>query len=316
MPLFHIDSDKLTVRAATNFPLEKELQNLIENNLEAVFNCRFIATEFSTGSVHGGRIDTLALSEDANPVIIEYKKVKSSGLVNQSLFYLSWLKDHRGDFELAVQKVITSDAEVDWSAVQVICIAPSYEKYDLHAVQMMGANITLWRYRLFEGGELYLEPVYRPSATIIDQPHTDTAIASVKNPVMVAAGKKAAITRATGSYTIEEHLGKASDKSREIAELVRVVALGLDDSVEEAPKKFYIAYKVAQNFMCMEIRKSTVLLYLKLNPDDVEEPPSNSRDVRAIGHYGTGGFELSLRTQDDAVAAEEYIQRAFETIGG
>src|SRR6266571_9082622 len=58
-----------------------------------VFNCRFVASEFSTGAQHAGRIDTLALSEDNNPVIIEYKKVKSSELINQSILYLAWLND-------------------------------------------------------------------------------------------------------------------------------------------------------------------------------------------------------------------------------
>lgn len=53
-----------------------------------MFNCRFIASEFSTGSEHAGRIDTPALSEDKNPVVIEYKKVESSELLNQSLYYL------------------------------------------------------------------------------------------------------------------------------------------------------------------------------------------------------------------------------------
>jgi RecB family endonuclease NucS len=55
---------------------------------------------------HAGRIDTLGLSEDNNPVILEYKKVESSELVNQSLYYLSWIKDHKGDFEMAVNRAL------------------------------------------------------------------------------------------------------------------------------------------------------------------------------------------------------------------
>jgi RecB family endonuclease NucS len=70
---------------------------LVEQHLQVFFYCRFIASEFSTGIVHEGRIDTLALSEDDNPVIIEYKKVASADLINQSLYYLSWLTDHKGD---------------------------------------------------------------------------------------------------------------------------------------------------------------------------------------------------------------------------
>ena len=113
MPLFTIDKQKLNPVEQTNFSVEKELQSLIERNLEAVFNSRLVASEFSTGAQHAGRIDTLALSEDNNPVIIEYKKVESSDLINQSLFYLSWIHDHRGDFEIAAQKSLGPKTEID-----------------------------------------------------------------------------------------------------------------------------------------------------------------------------------------------------------
>jgi hypothetical protein len=117
MPLFEIAGQKLSVLTQSNFALEKNLQTLVERNLETVFNCRLVQSEFPTGVQHSGRIDTLALSEDDNPVIIEYKKVESSELVNQSLYYLAWLKDHKGDFERAVQKALGNSIEVDWSEV-------------------------------------------------------------------------------------------------------------------------------------------------------------------------------------------------------
>ena len=60
-------------------------------------------------------------SEDNNPVIIEYKKVESSELITQSLFYLSWIHDHRGDFNIAVQKSLRKQySELIRSAVRVI----------------------------------------------------------------------------------------------------------------------------------------------------------------------------------------------------
>ncbi len=49
MPLFQIDQSALVQISATNFPLEKELQTLIERSLETVFSCRLVATEFPTG---------------------------------------------------------------------------------------------------------------------------------------------------------------------------------------------------------------------------------------------------------------------------
>ena len=87
MAIFEINSGKAKLIRLSEFRLEKDLQKTIENNLDTIFNCRFVATEFSTGDIHSGRIDTLAISEDNNPVIIEYKKVASSELINQSLYY-------------------------------------------------------------------------------------------------------------------------------------------------------------------------------------------------------------------------------------
>src|SRR4051812_9798870 len=116
MPLFQLTKGKLAAVPQANFIAERDLQTLVERNLGVVFNCRLVASEYPTGAQHAGRIDTLALSEDNNPVIIEYKKVESSDLINQSLFYLAWLSDHHGDFELAAQKALGFKTEVDWSA--------------------------------------------------------------------------------------------------------------------------------------------------------------------------------------------------------
>src|SRR3954469_365415 len=195
MPLFAVS--KTTLRAVPQRPFssEKTLQRLVESNLDVVFKCRLVATEFSTGAQHAGRIDTLALSEDDNPVIIEYKNVESSDLITQSLFYLAWIHDHKGDFQVAAQHALGEKIHVDWSAVRVICIAPNYRKYDLHAARVMGAGLELWTYRLFENDVIYLEEIFQKS-----DPGFSGATGG-KNPVMVAAGKKAALARASGAYT-------------------------------------------------------------------------------------------------------------------
>jgi len=256
VPIFEISGNKLLPVEQKNFSLEKELQSLIESNLEEIFNCRFVATEFSTGAQHAGRIDSLALSEEDNPVIIEYKKVESSELINQSLFYLHWIQDHKGDFEIAVQKALGNGVKVDWTDVRVICIAPNYKKYDLHAVQVMGANIELWKYRLFTNNSLYLEEVLHntKSTTVISQSHN-------KNPVMVEAGKKAAQVRATATYTLEEHFEGKPKRIQELMHEIREFITGLDSAIEEVPKKFYIAYKSSKT-SCVWNQKAKTLSYL------------------------------------------------------
>lgn len=77
MPLFQIAKENLQAVEQTNFDKEKKSLSLDRKNLGVVFNCRLVASEFLTGAQHAGRIDTLAISEDNNPVIIEYKKVQT-----------------------------------------------------------------------------------------------------------------------------------------------------------------------------------------------------------------------------------------------
>jgi predicted transport protein len=311
MPIFQISNKKLIPVEQTNFLTEKELQTLIEVNLTPAFNCQFVASEFSTGAQHAGRIDTLALSEDNNPVIIEYKKVESSELINQSLFYLSWIHDHKGDFHLAVQKSLGNDVKVDWSDVRVICLAPNYKKYDLHAVQVMGANIELWRYRLFKNSCLYLEEVFQKAVSSAPEISTGS-----KSPVMIVAGKKAALTKATGTYSFEQHIKGKSEKIRGMVLDIRDFIMNLDSAMEENPKKFYVAYKISQNIVCMEVKTQKIILYLKLNPKEVSKPPSISRDVSSIGHYGTGDFELTVSSKEDIEVAKEFINFAYQKVGG
>jgi len=313
MPLFEISGQKLSLIEHTNFSLEKNLQVLVEKNLQTVFNCRFVASEFPTGYQHSGRIDTLALSEDDNPVIIEYKKVESSELINQSLYYLAWLTDHQGDFERAVQKELGHSTEVDWSDIRVICIAPNYKKYDLYAVQVMGANIELWSYNLYQRKYLYLEKVLQ---TVFSPESINGGESNGKNPVMVAAGKKAAQTRATGVYRFDEHLEGKGEDVKDLALAVQDFITGIDSAIQEVPKKNYIAYKSSQNIVCMEIQNQRVLLFLKLNPKEITDPPKDSRDMTGKGHYGTGDFGLSLRSMEDLEAAKQYIEMAYHKVGG
>ena len=84
--------------------LEKKLQVLIERHLDVFLHVRFVASEYSTGKTHAGRIDTLGIDENGCPTIIEYKRNSNANVINQGLFYLDWLMDHKAEFELLVQK--------------------------------------------------------------------------------------------------------------------------------------------------------------------------------------------------------------------
>jgi predicted transport protein len=315
MPLFTVAENKLSHVSLTNFPKEKALQGLIEGSLDAAFKCRFVATEFATGDQHSGRIDTLALSEENNPVIIEYKKTESSQLITQSLFYLSWILDHHGDFEVAARRALGPEVEVDWSDIRVICISPNYSKYDLHAASVLREKLVkleLWVYRLYANHSLTLEQFQQD----VEGPSTRLESGAGKSAVMVAAGKKAAITRATASYAFDQHVEGKPGAIRELVLAINDYVTGLDPLIVMVPKKFYVAYRKSQNIVCMEVQHKKILLVLKLDPKKVPGPKGISRDVSKIGHYGTGDLEIAITTPADLEAAEPFIELAYRNVGG
>ena len=104
LKLFRIDDGTAVELLGTALALEKPLQVLIERNMDVLFGVRLVASEHSTGKKHGGRIDSLGLDENGSPVIFEYKRSVNENVINQGLFYLDWLLDHRAEFELLVMK--------------------------------------------------------------------------------------------------------------------------------------------------------------------------------------------------------------------
>ena len=80
MPLYQIDANNLKPIKKTEFKYERDLQKLTENNLEEVFNLKFVASEFQLDNL---RIDTLSFNEETNSfVIIEYKKSKNYSVID------------------------------------------------------------------------------------------------------------------------------------------------------------------------------------------------------------------------------------------
>jgi len=149
--LFQLQGDNVNELTGSAVKIEKSLQEQIEKNLDTYLGVRFLATEYSTGVNHGGRIDTLGIDENGSPVIIEYKRSMNENVINQGLFYLDWLMDHKAEFELLVLKNLSKDdsENIDWINPRLLCIAGDFTKYDEHAVKQMNWNIELVRYRRF-----------------------------------------------------------------------------------------------------------------------------------------------------------------------
>jgi len=294
--LFHIAGSTATEIHGTAFDLEKPLQTLIEANLTPLLGIRFLATEHSTGKTHAGRIDTLGLDENNSPVIIEYKRASHETVINQGLFYLDWLMDHKAEFQLLVlERVgkVAADA-IDWSAPRLICIAADFTKYDSHAVQQINRNIDLVRYRRFGKDLLLLELV--------------NAVAADTGPPKKTKGKRKAGT----DKTVSEWLADLDPAVRSLFDSLERYLLSLGDDVQRKDLKLYVAFKRLRNFATVCFSKKYLLVYLHIDPDQATLVEGFTRDMREIGHWGTGNLEVMLKTSADLEKAKPLLLQAYE----
>lgn len=298
--LFRIASGAVTELAGTTDTVEKSVQVLFEKNLEALLGVRFLATEYTT--THGGRIDTLGLDENGCPVILEYKRASNENVINQGLFYLDWLMDHRKDFQwLVMEKLGKAAADgVDWSAPRLICIAGDFNRYDDHAVKQMQRNIELIRYRRF-GPELLM---------------LDLVAATSTKGVFVDTKTSPGDGGASGGNkykTIGTVMQELDPGMQDRFEALRAFMMALGDDVQETTLRFYIAYKRIKNFACVEFRPTTgkILMFVKVDPSTVQLVPGFTRDVSNLGHFGTGDLEITLSKAEDLEKAKPLIELSY-----
>lgn len=314
--LFCIQSGEARELRGDASDLEKPLQNLIEANLEVLLGIRFLATEYSTGKSHGGRIDTLGFDENNCPVILEYKRSVGENVINQGLFYLDWLMDHKADFRLMVQyKLGAAAAEaIDWTSPRVVCIAADFTKYDGHAVQQIGRNIELIRYRKFGDDLLLLESANASSDAARKSGVAKggkTTAAGMESPDVATPSVGA---KGTGpDKTFAEILAALPEPMALLLASLEDYTLSLGDDVQRKELRLYVAFKRLKNFATVVLhRKNCLLLYLHVDPAKAVPALSFARDVTEIGHWGTGNLELALSSMTDLEAAKPLIAAAYE----
>ena len=275
--------------------LEKDLQKLLEENMFTFFGVTFLKSEYKTTN---GRMDSIGIDENNCPVIFEYKRSINENVINQGLFYLDWLLDHKADFKLLVMDVLGKEkaANIDWSMPCVICIANDFTKFDEHAVNQMQRNIKLVRYRKFGDNLIAFEHLNAPQVQPITYEEPQT---------------KPSSKTTLKDKTFKQYFAEAGEKNQNIFYSIRDYVLSLGDDIAENQLKLYVAFKKAKNFVCVEVYQSQILCHLKLNPDTVDLVPGFIEDVRTKGHWGTGDLRLIIKSMEDFEKAQHLIARAY-----
>src|SRR3990167_2514964 len=234
MAIYKQSGNKLISIKEKKIDLEKTIQNLVEQNVDELFNLSFVSSEFPLNNL---RIDTLAFDEELKSfVIIEYKKDKSISVIDQGYAYLALLLNNKADFVLEYnekcKKNLRKD-DIDWSQSKVIFVANSFTKYQQEAMGFQDLPIELWEAKQYDN-----------DLVLFNELRASEKSESIKT---VVKGKNAeVVSREIKQYSIEDHFRPHWDKAKALFETLSQRVQELDPKIEVRPVKGYIGFNVGR----------------------------------------------------------------------
>ena len=185
MDLYNVKGNNLKSIGVNQFKLEKEIQQLVENNTNELFGFEFVSSEFKIGEF---RIDTLCFDEENNSfVIVEYKKGSSYSVIDQGYSYLSVMLNNKSDFILeyneSKDKTVKRN-DIDWTQSKIIFVSPSFNSYQKNSVNFKDVPFELWEIKRFSNDIISLNQHISKSTESINK------VSSGKNTVIEKVNKE------------------------------------------------------------------------------------------------------------------------------
>lgn len=114
--------------------------------------------------------------------------------------------------------------------------------------------------------------------------------------------------------TCSHYYQQAPQDLRDLFVALERYLICLGEDVQRKTRKHYWAYRRIGIFACVEIhpRSEKLLVYLKVNPDDVALEEGFTRDVRTIEHFGTGDLEVTIKSLADLEKAKPLVLISYE----
>ena len=240
MKLFDITNESLTHVPTQPFKLEKDIQSLIENSLEEIFELELVRSELT---IQNFRFDTLCFDRENNSfVIIEYKKGANYSVIDQGYTYLSVLLNNKSDFILEYNETkgetLRRD-DIDWTQSRIIFISPKFSEYQKNSINFKDMPFELWEITRFKNKTVGLNRIQTTSDVSINSTTTND-----RNVVKQ-------VSKEVKKYDEDYHLHKTKKRHAIVLELYqrlkeRILQLG--DDIEIKPLKQTIGFKRYKSF--------------------------------------------------------------------
>lgn len=290
MALFKIEKSLEYIKEKP-FRLEREIQEMTENNLKTILSLDLVKSEFALNNF---RIDTLAFDKEANAfVIVEYKRDRNFSVIDQGYAYLSLMLNNKADFILEFnenrEKTLRRN-DVDWSQSRVLFVSPAFTNYQREAINFKDLPIELWEVKRFENNTVSYEQIQKMDV----QESIKTISKSNKTIDNVAKEIKV--------YSEQEHLKNINEEIKELYEKMKRAILNFDN-IEVKPKKKYIAFVSGRNVVDIHPQRKALKIWINMTIGELDDPKGITRDVSSTGHWGNGDYELQINSDEDL----EYI---------
>lgn len=300
MRLYQINKGKLSKIKEEPFKLEKDLQKLIEDNLDTLMRLQVVKSEFS---IKDRRFDTLAYDPEIKSfVIIEYKRDKSSSVVDQGIAYLHLLINNKAEAILEANERLglkLKKDEVNWEEIKVVFVASSFTDNQIQATDDKGLPIELWEVNRYGKDYLSLNIIKKSGA------NESINLLTRKSDVFKDVSKEVKV------YTEEDHLAKVSEEMKELYNQFKNAILNLDEQIEVQAKKNYIAFKKnASNICDIEIWKKQLKIYANAKWGNLEDPKNIFTNVSNLGCWGNGDYRVNVSSNKDL----EYIMSVIKQL--
>ncbi|MFT7035952.1 MAG: putative transport protein [Cyclobacteriaceae bacterium] len=300
MDLYKLNKSKLEEVRNIPFKLEKDIQSLVEDNLEVLFGLEFVKTEFQLNNF---RIDTLGFDQQTKSfVIIEYKKGHSYSVIDQGYSYLSLLLNNKADFILEYQECTNRSlkkGDVDWSQSKVIFVSPQFTTFQKQSIEFKDLPFDLWEIKKYSND------------TVILNQHKPTSQESVKT-ISSKDERAEQVSKEIVVYTEEDHYQKGNPEIRELATTFRDRILELDN-IEINPVKQYIGFKLTKRIVTdFEVQKNKLKLRINLKNGTLDDPKNLFRDVSNIGTFGVGDYEAVVTPDSDLDYLMSLIKQSYK----
>jgi predicted transport protein len=299
MKIYTLNNAKLNEVSEKVFKLEREIQQVFEDNLEAVMGLTLVRSEFT---IKNKRIDTLAYDKQAKAfIIIEYKRDKNVSVVDQGFTYLSLMLENKADFIVEYNEQLKQNLQrndVDWTQTRVAFVSPSFTENQILATNFKDIAIELWEVKRYENNTLVINEVKKSRSAESIKPITEQnkELKRVTDEIVV--------------YTEENHLENTTVEIAELYEKFKNAILNLSDGIEINPQKYYIAFKKDRNLVDVEVQKKSLKFGINLKLGELEDSKGLARDVSQVGHRGNGDYQLQVDSDKDL----EYIMSLFKQV--